>query len=285
MYQRAKSFVLDTVGIVVTKRINTGAGGLAYYLTMTIFPLLICLYTMLGTQYKQAMSALGIIEHLMATETFKIMSDFLSYVAANNNRAMLFAALAVLVTSSSAAFRSFEVTVGDIQGSLQFRGFFGILFSIGFSLVFLAAIYVCILIMITGSWFIDLLQKLLPFAIIDTSWTWFRFFIFFGLIFFLIWALYKITVPRKQKYKVTVGALLASIALVGVSIGFSVIIGASAKYPLVYGSLASIILLMFWLYVSSYVLIMGEVINIVIRDRKLRAIAQQAAQEDKSAED
>ena len=285
MYKNMKSFVYETADHVIKNRISNGAAALAYYLTMTIFPLLICLYTMLGTQYKQAMQAVGIIGEFMATETVHALSDFVSYVAANNNQTMLFAALLVLITSASAAFRTFQVTIGKLQGEIRFRGFFGMIISIGFSLVFLAAIYFSILIMMTGSWFIELLVKWLPFANIFTSWTWVRFIIFFGLIYLLIWSLYNVTMPRKKRYKVTVGALAAAVALVVVSIVFSVIIGASAKYPLVYGSLASIILLMFWLYVCGYVLIMGDVINIVIRDRRQRKKALESALDDNSTHD
>ena len=59
-----------------------------------------------------------------------------------------------------------------------------------------------------------------------------------------------------------------SLGMVAVSIGFSVFISASQRYPLIYGSIASLILLMFWLYVSSLVVYCGAALNIVLRDMK-----------------
>ena len=50
---------------------------------------------------------------------------------------------------------------------------------------------------------------------------------------------------------------------------FSAIIGASARYPLVYGSLASIILLMLWLYTCCMVLFCGAALNVALRDQRL----------------
>lgn len=280
--KKAKSFVLDVADIYFNKRVPRGAAALSYYLTMTIFPLLICLYTMLGTRYLQAMEVLSVIKSLIAEETFTAMEDFLTYVASNNSTAMLIAALTVLVTSASAGFRSFEITIGDIQGEIHFRGFWGFVISLVFSMVFLAAVYIAILIMMTGSWFLELVNKWLPFINISRSWTWVRFIVLSGSIFLLIYFLYYVTVPKNGRYGVMTGSLAATAALVAVSVIFSAFISASAKYPLIYGSLASIILLMFWLYLCSLVLIMGDVINIVVRDRGRRSRLEEARTDDDS---
>ena len=285
MLEKIKSFVLDTADIYFGKRVTRGAAALAYYLTMTIFPLLICLYSMLGSQYRQAMQILGVVQNFIAEDTFTTLEDFLAYVASSNSTAMLIAALLVLITSASAAFRSFEMTVGDIQGQMRFRGVGGFIISLLFSVVFLAAVYLSILIMLTGSWFLSFVDKWLPFVNISKSWTWVRFLILFGVVFLMIYFFYYVTVPKNRPYQVTKGALTATGAMVVVSIVFSVFISASAKYPLVYGSIASIILLMLWLYLASYVLIMGEVINIVLRDRKEKAFLNNAFPENNSADD
>ena len=51
-----------------------------------------------------------------------------------------------------------------------------------------------------------------------------------------------------------------------VSIVFSVVIGMSVKYPLVYGSLASVMIILFWLYVCGNIVIMGNIINVAIEN-------------------
>lgn len=283
--EKFKSFVSDIVNAYVDKRVTRGAAALAYYLTMTVFPMLICLYSMLGTKYSEAMQAVGIVQNLMADETYEIIKDFLSYVSANNSKAMTVAALLVLLTSASASFRSFEVTVGDMQGEIRFQGFWGFIFSFVFSMVFLAAMYIAIMIMITGTWFIDLLRRIFPFAAINGSWTWVRFFILFGLVLVQICLLYRVTVSRRRRYSTFRGALAATAALVAVCIIFSMFIAASAKYPLVYGSIASVILLIFWLYLCSLMLIMGMVLNIVLRDREEKAGMVRLMEDDDSAQD
>ena len=45
---------------------------------------------------------------------------------------------------------------------------------------------------------------------------------------------------------------------------FSNFIGVSTRYPLVYGSLASVILLMFWLFLICQIIYLGAALNIVL---------------------
>ena len=64
------------------------------------------------------------------------------------------------------------------------------------------------------------------------------------------------------------GALFATLGLVVMSWIFSGFIAVSTRYPLVYGSLASLILLMLWLYFGTLILLCGAALNICIRDGK-----------------
>ena len=60
--------------------------------------------------------------------------------------------------------------------------------------------------------------------------------------------------------------------LVSVSGIFAIFINASIKYPLVYSSLASVIVLMVWLYSCCMVIYCGAAVNIALRDLKQKAI-------------
>ncbi|MBR6562295.1 MAG: YihY/virulence factor BrkB family protein, partial [Oscillospiraceae bacterium] len=52
------------------------------------------------------------------------------------------------------------------------------------------------------------------------------------------------------------------------SVLFSVFVGMSTKYALVYGSLASLIILVLWLYLCCTIVILGCGLNIVLLQRK-----------------
>ena len=58
--------------------------------------------------------------------------------------------------------------------------------------------------------------------------------------------------------------LTAAAALAIASMVFSVLMGNSTRYSLIYGSLASVIIMLVWLYLCGNILIMGNVINYVL---------------------
>lgn len=261
-------FAREFAALFWDKRLTRASAALSYFLTMTLYPLLIILYTLLGNSYGKAMRILDFAKNFIAADSAETIEEFLRYVAANNSSAMMVAALIVLVTSASAAVCSLQATIGEMQGGQRFQGLTGFVFSIILSLLFSAALYFAVLVMLTGREFIQWLNGVLPFVDISDSWNTLRFLVLSGIDFVILWAIYEISKRRSDAYPTALGALLATAAMVGVSIVFSVVIGASAQYPLVYGSLASVILLMFWLYTVCLVIYGGAAVNVALRNTR-----------------
>lgn len=268
MLDKIVRFVKNFIRIYTDTQVTIASAALSYYFTMTFFPLIICLYTMLGNSYDQAMRIVQFLNSFASEEAIDLISDFLVYVASNNSPAMMVAGLAVLVTSASAASRSIQTTIGRMQGGVKFKAFMYFAFSILFSLVFLAAIYFAMLVMLTGRQFITTVNKLLPFIDISHSWNWMRFLVMGGIFFVLVWGVYETAKRNCDEYSTFPGTVVTTVALVAESLLFSVFIGRSAKYPLVYGSLASLILLMLWLYSCCLIIYVGAAVNIALRDTR-----------------
>lgn len=268
MLDKIVRFVKIFIRIYTDTQVTIASAALSYYFTMTFFPLIICLYTMLGNSYDQAMRIVQFLKSFASEEAIDLISDFLVYVASNNSPAMMVAGLAVLVTSASAASRSIQTTIGRMQGGVKFKAFMYFAFSILFSLVFLAAIYFAMLVMLTGRQFITTVNKLLPFIDISHSWNWMRFLVMGGIFFVLVWGVYETAKRNCDEYSTFPGTVVTTVALVAESLLFSVFIGRSAKYPLVYGSLASLILLMLWLYSCCLIIYVGAAVNIALRDTR-----------------
>lgn len=82
------------------------------------------------------------------------------------------------------------------------------------------------------------------------------------LLFFAIKLIYIIAPSVKIKSSdVTIGAFVTTIGWALFTAIFSYYIKYFGKYDIVYGGLASIIILLIWFYVLSYILILGIVIN------------------------
>ncbi len=52
------------------------------------------------------------------------------------------------------------------------------------------------------------------------------------------------------------------------SILFSLFISASTRYALIYGSLASVIIMMVWLFLCSMIIICGNILNLELNIQK-----------------
>ena len=252
--------------LYMDKGIPRAAAALSYYMTMTFFPLLICLYSLLGKNYMRIMEALRFLSQFISSDITHMLRSFMSHVALSSSNTILVAGLTVLLTSASAGVRSLQITIGEMQGGTRYQGFAGFLFSLVFSVVFVASIYFSIVVMFTGRDFLKQLNSWLPFVDISNSWQWIRFLLLAGIYFGIIWAVYTVSKRKTDRYRTFPGALFATLGMVVMSYIFSVFIAVSAQYPLVYGSLASLILLMFWLFLSCQIIYLGAALNLATRD-------------------
>ncbi len=242
--------------------ISRASAGLSYFFMLSVFPLLICLYAMLGSMFPTAEELEGLLRGFMPGETVNTLMDFLGYVSDNSSARMLSVAVVAMTTSSAAGFRIVDKVMFELRRTKRKEKLFAFIFSFGFSLVFLSALYLAAVLMATGSWFIGYVDRYVVFLNISRNWEWFRFVVLFLLLFVLILGAYKITSPPGRELILVPGAFMAAIAMVGISMLFSWFIGLSVKYPLVYGSLASVMIMLLWLYICGNVLFLGNIFNI-----------------------
>lgn len=246
----------------LTRRVTRSAAEIAYYMVMALFPVIICMYDLLALILRDPTTVLRIVETLvLPRETQALVSEFLIYVSGNTSQVMFIAALFVMITSASAAFRAMAAIVSEIHGDKRFGIVSSTVVSVGFSVAFLLVLYLCVLLMLTGKRFLLWLDALMPRVSIIWSWTWVRFLVLFAILLMMILVLYRLTTPRRTSHRVLPGALFSAVGIVVMSILLSWLIGNSAKYPLVYGSLASVVILLFWFHVFGLLLILGVVLN------------------------
>lgn len=255
--------VLTTmVDTFLTRRVTRSAAEIAYYMVMALFPVIICMYDLLALILRDPTAVLRIVETLvLPRETQALVSEFLIYVSGNTSQVMFIAALFVMITSASAAFRAMAAIVSEIHGDKRFGIVSSTVVSVGFSVAFLLVLYLCVLLMLTGKHFLLWLDALMPRVSIIWSWTWVRFLVLFAILLMMILVLYRLTTPRRTSHRVLPGALFSAVGIVVMSILLSWLIGNSAKYSLVYGSLASVVILLFWFHVFGLLLILGVVLN------------------------
>lgn len=273
---RPVRFVADIVRIYFQERVSRSAAQLAYFLILTFFPILICITAFAAMVNVRLSDLLADVSHLLPESVYSIFRDYLGYLDNNLSSAMLFTGIALTVFFASAAIRGLTSIMHEIYGEPKSRGLRHIAASALFALMLLVTVYLAMIVMLSGSWLFHIADDLLSLSSLADRfclWQWLKYLLLLTIVFTFVFLLYRFVAPaRAIRPPVIPGALLASAALAIASAVFAAVVGHSARYPLIYGSLASVIIMLVWLYLCGNILILGNVVNYVIycgRENKL----------------
>lgn len=262
-------FVRELVELYFSARVSRSAAALAYFMVLTVFPFLICVSAFVGALYLDINQVLDVLNRFLPEGVAAIVADYIQYVTGNQSVALLAAGILTLLFFASASVRALMNIMEDIYGRVNYRGIWRMVASVAFAILLMIAMYGSVVVVLTGNWFFRLLETYFHLPDLIGDWQWLRFILLFALVLFVIILLYRFTAPRgKPVPPVLAGAILASVALAAASILFSWFIGMSSRYSLVYGSLASVIILLVWLYLCGNILILGNVFNFVWHRRR-----------------
>ena len=148
-----------------------------------------------------------------------------------------------------------------------------------YTLIFVAAFVVSLVLLVFGNSIQRKLEKSLPMvAKVTSSIIGMRTFLTMGILVVLFIVLYKFIPNRKASFKSQCpGALISSLAWGFFSLGFSFYLDVFSGSSNMYGSLTTIVMIMIWLYFCMWILLIGAEINAYFED-KLRRL-QNAARE------
>ena len=256
-------FVADMVHIYFSEHISRSAAQLAYFLTMTFFPILICIAAFLGRINVRLSDMLTDLEHLLPYGVYTIFQDYLGYLDKNFSTAMLITGIFLTVLFASAAIRGLTSIMYEVYDEPKRWGIRHFAASILFALLLLVIVYLAMIVMISGNWLFHLIGDFLGLSDLAETfgvWQWLKYLLLLAVVFLFIFLLYRFVAPIRSPHPPVIpGALLASAALAVASGIFAVVVSHSARYSLIYGSLASMIIMLVWLYLCGNILILGNV--------------------------
>lgn len=275
------SFVLEAAELYLRVGASRAAAALSYFLILTLFPLLVCVNYFIGLFHLDLENMLRSLDQLLPAGVLAVVTDYLGYVAGSQSRALLLASLITILVSASAGLRTLLATMDELHGVTDSRPVRRVVFSVVLSALFLLTIYLSVVVIFTGEWFFWLLEKnlpaylaeLFPLSALSELWQWLRYLLLFCFVLLLVLIVYRAGTPKgaMRRPVVLLSSLLAALAIAGASVLFSWFIGMSSRYALVYGSLASLIILLVWLYLCGCLLMVGAVAGRVLENRLKRA--------------
>ena len=254
------------------------AAALSYFLILTLFPLLVCVNYFIGLFHLDLENLLLSLDQFLPDEVLLVMRDYLGYVAGSQSRALLLASLVTILISASAGLRTLLAAMDGLHGVKNTHAVRRVVLGVALSALFLLTIYLSVVVIFTGEWFFWLLEERLPRRIAELIpplsglWRWMRYLLLFCFVLLLVLIVYRAGTPRHVMGKrvLLLSSLLTAAAIAAASVLFSWFIGMSSRYALVYGSLASLIILLVWLYLCGNILLLGAVVGRVLEDRLKR---------------
>ena len=259
------------------------SAALTYYLLFAIFPLLIFVSTLLGVLELDIASITAVLAPILPSDVVDIIRTYLEYVAANQSRQLLWFSLVFSIwfpmRSTGCLMHSLRKAFGR---SAPENILLGQLRTLLFTIWMIFVIGLTLALVVVGRRALHFLSRIVPLSETFISvWGYLRF-IILGLVMAIsLGILYQLALGQRRPLREVlpgVGSSLAAWLLL--SMAFSYYVENMARYAQLYGSIATIVVVLLWLYMSGQVLILGAELSASLIHRKKHAAPSSGGEED-----
>ncbi len=258
-----KNYFKRIFNLITRPEMKILPGQLAYFIVLAIFPLL-TLFGYISSKFlfilKPLMSALN---RFVPTNVMQVILPFIEKSHITGNVAFSMIVGFILVSNGT---HSIIITSNELYG-IKSNDYIKDRIKALFMIILLMFLFVFIFIVLAyGNIIMNEILKLNLFSnIIDKIYLLFMLLkwpIGFILIFWILKLLYTLApnerIPSKYMSK---GALFTTFCWIITTIIYSYYVSNIANYTLFYGSISGIIVMMIWIYILSYIFVMGIAIN------------------------
>lgn len=242
---------------------------MAFFLMLSIFPFFIFLFTVLGRLSINSDILITVLETFFPKEVHKLTIAFIeTQIVVEGNRLLSISILGI-IWSASKGVRALMVSMNKAYEIKETRSFLIVKF---LDMIYTVLIVLVILVLLTlpniGIEVFNFINQY-----VNINWEIFETFNLVKTILIpstltlLMGLIYKYVPNIKLKFKDIIwGTTFSIVGWAFLSYFFTIFVNEFANYKVVYGSLATVIILMFWLYFSSMLLIIGGEINSIIKE-------------------
>ncbi len=248
------------------------AAQLAYYFLLAIFPLLIFLLSIVPLFKIEPDLIAGFIQDYSPSEISGLLEGVITDVLSNSSGGILSIGLILTLWSASngmtALMNAFNVAY-DVEDSRNFV--VAKLLSVFFTVILSLSVILTFVLIVFGEQIGNLM-----FGVIGLDdqfsfvWNLVRSILPVLLVFVVFFIMYMTAPNIKLKIKsVLPGTIFTTVAFLGASWGFSYYVSNFGNYSATYGSIAGVIILIFWLYITGVIIILGAQINSILLKRSI----------------
>ncbi|MGY3778433.1 YihY/virulence factor BrkB family protein [Isobaculum melis] len=249
--------------------ISNSAVVIAYYLLLSIFPLLIVLGNLLPYLSFEVNEVMGYLATIVPENIYSALEGTLRSLLTNSSGSLLsFGAIGALWSASRSmnALQNGMNKAYGVDGRLNF--IVVRIASLLFMLALILGVLVVVLVFSFGQQALSFVAQHIDISgNIITAFTSLKWPLTIVILIAVFVLLYYLVPNVKLSLRSTLpGALFATTGWIVISQGFAFYVSEFASRTISYGSVGVFIVLMLWLYLAGYVITLGAVINAVIHE-------------------
>lgn len=244
---------------------------LTYYLLFAIFPLLILISTLLGLLELDITSITAVLVPLLPADVMNVVVSYLEYVSANQSRQLFWFSLVFSIwfpmRSTGCLMHSLRKAFGQDAPSSVLAGQLRTLL---FTVWLIVVIAVTLVLVVIGRQGLELIGRVItiPERFISV-WSYLRFGILATVMAISLALLYQLAQGRRRPLReVMPGVLTSLLSWMVLSMAFSAYVETAGRYSVLYGSIATVIVVLLWLYMSAQTLILGAEFSAALHEKR-----------------
>ena len=256
------------------REINSKAAEISFYLLLSLFPFLIFTISLVVyTPLIKLSKYIFVLDKMLPSSIFKIVSALTQSAIDNRSFNFLILSFILAMYTMSRAVLCLIRGMNKSYNIRETRPYFEVLFiSLVFVIMLLVLIFISMIFLVfgenLGSFLFNLIGLDQYFMYI---WNLCRYIIGIVTVIIILMNLYRFTPNKKLTFKeVMPGAVVSTFCWRIASFCYSFYSSNFARYDIIYGSLGGIIVLMTWVYLSSWTILIGCEINARLYKRKIR---------------
>ncbi len=246
--------------------INSKAAEISFYLLLFIFPFLI--FTISIIVYIPTFTlnkSILIIKNIIPESAFNIIISIINSAIENKSLGFLISSFIFTLWTSSRLIRTLIRWMNKSYNVKETRSFIKVvIISFIFTLSILIVIFSSTVLLVFGKIIGDFIFNLIGLdSIFIYIWNILRYIVGIFTIIIIMINLYKYTPNKNLKIKdVIPGSIISTLVWLSISFFYSYYANNFSNYEIIYGSIGGIIILITWLYLSSWSILIGLEVNV-----------------------
>ncbi len=267
--QKLMRFIETTQNRITDSEMGTTSVVVAYYLLLSLFPLMIALGNLLPYLSIDPNTVLSYVQELIPSQIYDFIGPAIENLLTTSSGGLLSISALAALWSASQSINALQIAMNKAFGVDQ-RSNFIVVRAVSFVIIllFMIAIVGVTMVFGLGKIILDFLQPILKFQdnLIDTFQT-VKWPVTIVALLFIMMLIYWLVPNAKVKLRSTLpGAIFATIGWMLLSQVFGLYARYFAAKIIGYQIIGSFIVLMIWLNLAATIIILGGIINAVVEE-------------------